>query len=321
MRKRTSSPLWLLLIFVAVLLFLGGMHFLSMIGLAAAGGGGFSIGPYYETRRNYTHQSTLEAPQGYIFTGGVKRPFFSEPGNMIGIYMEGERLKSPIIGSLGVYNYVSGEHLYTYDYPNDYPNDPRTISSRLTQEAYYRLYIRRLEDKDDGSNPFENANFCWDKHSNTSGKTTTLCFGERRKRGPMYFAAEYIIIHGEALNEGRIHELFIVDTETAELVKKISLGTGQLKRTSGLTFVHSYKTYKKEGSSYHRDWYKLDLSQLRLIETDEVPIHSGRNKSLFKTKDYYAFQDLYYNHDCATEHNNGRSRKRVVICKTSFVPP
>lgn len=319
MRKRSSLGPLLLTFMTIFLLIAGGMYILSGMGLAAAGGGVSRAGaPHYEIRKNYKLQSTLEAPQGYSFTGDRVIPKFVPQSNMIGLGMNKDKAWAEY--SLGIYDYLTGRHIYTYDYPED----PRRKRELLTHDAIYNLYVRDTDNEGERISKIQDARVCWDKHNITTEKTTTLCFDESLTGGRRNYISpdgRYIIINGRDLDKGRGYELFIISSETGELVEKISMGDGSLEASYGGKFVHSYSKQGKNGENdYRRDWYTLDFSQLRLVKTNETPAPSP-NKYLFKTKEYYSFRDFPHNPQCATEYNTGRERQRVVICKTSFVVP
>jgi len=295
------------------------MNYIGM-GLAAIGGpsAGFSV----EKRKNYSFQSTLKAPTGYSFVGNSYSPLSADKGDTIGLLMHRDELKTQSIDSLAIYNYLTGDHIYTYDYPED----PRKKKKRLTHDAIYNLYVRfpKIDGKRVGK--IQDARVCWDKHHIITKETTTLCYDEPLKgvwENYISIDGKYIIINGSDLDMGRGYEIFIISSETGELVKKVSMGEGTLEPTYGGKLLHSYKGKDGSFGDYRRDWYILDLSQLRLIPTNETKPVSGK-PSAFKTKikktEYYSFRDFPNNPDCATEFNVSINKVRTVICKTSFAP-
>ena len=327
MKKHNGLRPWSLTTLVVLLIAGGGiwilMYIASGMGLAAAGGGGGTPGYHVETRKNYSFQSTLKAPTGYSFVGNRNLPLFADKGDTIGLLMHRDELKTRTIDSLAIYDYLTGDHIYTYDYPED----PRRKRKRLTQDAIYNLYVRHTDNEGERISKIQDARVCWDKHNIITEETTTLCYDKPLTGGGRNYISpdgKYIIINGRDLVEGRGYERYIISSETGELIKKISLGDGTLKPTYGGKLLHSYKGNNGFGDN-RRDWYILDLSQLRLVKTNETKPVSGKT-SVFKTKikgtEYYSYRDFPHNYNpaCATKYNGGIEKVKAVICKTSFAP-
>jgi len=279
----------------------------------------------YPMRNNYKLRSTLNAPDGYVFSAYLK-PYTALGDNIVGLEMK-KRRASLSMSNLGIYNYSSGEYLYNYKFPVVVRNRAGTV--RLTREVIYTPFIDKTYSEDEPRKPNTNK-LCWDLHNMIDGSDKTVCVEDsidpnRRKYKDVTITpdAKYVMYQLRNLDRRWQDDLYIIHADTGNLAANID-NVADFHYNSKPDFwgsnTYIFRHKAKKNSETENQWYVLSGVNYTLIESDYSYKSNIREKFEFKTKDFYAFRDFSENRSCAAEISSGHDAIRKVICKESLFP-